>query len=138
MRNTPQGRGETPGYILEFQENRILFSGAIGVSIVAFTGLLQFSLKDMDAALIGSLVCLIISIPVNAMSVYLTTFAIQRNTNLCFTGWFLGISIAGLIATFGSLVGLFWHFHQSAGIAFCLVSIVATAFALLERHKYDE
>jgi hypothetical protein len=78
---------DTPRYILEFQENRILFSGALGVSIVAFTGLLQFSWEEIatDLALLASFVCLIVSIPVNAMSVYLTTFAIQRKTNLHLT-----------------------------------------------------
>jgi hypothetical protein len=134
MENGLQGernvQEDSPGFINELRENRLLFSGALGVSIVAFTGLLQFSPKEMDAALIGSLICLIGSIPINAMSVYLTTFAIQRPTNLYLRKSFLAIAIMGLFATLGGLIGLFWHFSCIAGSSFSVVSLAVTGFAL--------
>lgn len=131
---------DIPLYILEFQENRLLYSGALGVSVVAFIELLQFSSKEIsaDSALLFSLVCVIVSIPVNAMSVYLTTFAIQRETNLVLRKSFVWISLCGgLLTTVGALTGLFWHFYQAAGIAFCLTAVAATVFALKERGKHS-
>ena len=143
MGDTPPSREkdneDTPKYILEFQENRILFSGALGVSIVAFTGMLQFSWEEIasDLALFITFGCLIVSIPVNAMSIYLTTFAIQRKTNLHLRKSVISIgTLGGLITTLGALTGLFWHFHWVAGFSFLLISCVATAFALLERSKH--
>jgi hypothetical protein len=135
MRNMKNARQEkdTPGFILEFQENRLLYSGALGVSIVALTSLMQFSPANMETALTASLWCLVVSIPTNAMGVYLTTFAIQRGMNLRLRPAFVWISIVGLIATLGSVTGLFWHFDKYVGVSFFLVSVASTVFALTAR-----
>jgi hypothetical protein len=126
----------TPHFIMELRENRLLFSGALGVSIVAFMGLLQFSSKELDTALAGSLICFIVSVPINAMSVYLTTLAIERVANIHFRRAFLLISIMGLTATFGGLACLFWHFSCLAGVSFLGISLAATVFAFLERSRH--
>ena len=89
------------------KENRLLFSGALGISVVAVIQLLQLS--SFDTALVVSLICFAISIPLTAMSVYVSTLEID-NKEAANSNWFMGFSALGLGATLGGLISLFFHF----------------------------
>jgi len=115
------------------KENRLLFSGALGIS-VAFTGLLPFS-SERDVFLTISLFCFAVSIPVTAMSVYLTTLGIEHKAVLDSKAFPL-VASAGLFATFVGLVFLFWHFYFLAGFVFLGASVFAFIFAMRKRRSY--
>src|SRR5215208_973653 len=89
------------------REDRLLFSGGLGISLLAVIQLLQ--LDELNWALSFSLHCFALSIPLTAIGVFLMDLEIAVKRPINRAGLTLTAGIIGLVATVAGVVGLFIH-----------------------------
>jgi len=104
-------------------ENRFIFSGLLGISVVAIIQFLQLS--ALDTPLTVSLYSFSVAVPLLTLSV----FTITVTSHLEYTvvpGYLVMTHTIGTFAAFTGTVCIFWHFSRIAGIVFLLMSLIAT------------
>jgi hypothetical protein len=98
------------------KEDRLLFSGALGVSVLAILGLLPMA--ELNSTLSFSLHFFAISIPLCAMGVVLTNWLLSGEDQMRYYGLYIAFGYGGLFVTFCGLVGLFLHLGNVLGTFF--------------------
>jgi ABC-type amino acid transport system permease subunit len=89
------------------REDRLLFSGGLGISLLAVIQLLQ--LTELDWALSFSLHCFALSMPLTAMGVFLMDLELSLKRHINGYVFALTVGIIGLVATVSGVAGLFIH-----------------------------
>lgn len=119
----------------EIRENRsrffrLLFSGALGIAVLAVIECLQLRPDAFDAPLTVSLYCFAISVPLTATGIVLPTMGdkpvLQKLDAFIF---YIGGRV-GLSVSFLGMVCLFWHFFTAAGIIFAVFGLLAYMFSV--------
>lgn len=121
---------------------RLLYSGALGISVVAFSQLLQQDVTRLDSCsppwwitlgipapcLTVSIYCFALSIPLMAVGILLLTdkgYASWPTSLITTEVIFVVGSVIGLLASFVGTFFLFLHFYGAAAVIFVIASVVA-------------
>lgn len=113
------------------KENRLLCSGALGISVVAVVQLLQLS--SLDTPLVVALYAFAAAIPLTAMVVYVTTLEIDNQAAAKPEWLFLVLTLLGLVVSLVGVGALFFHFDfiQCAGyIGWTFIGVSALTIVL--------
>jgi hypothetical protein len=89
------------------KENRVLCSGSLAISLLALMELLPQS--SLDLALQAAMYCFAVSIPLTAMSVYVTTVEVDNQNAARPVDTFMVLMFLGLVATLAGVGALFVH-----------------------------
>jgi hypothetical protein len=100
------------------KENRVLCSGSLAISIFALFELLPQS--SLDCALHAAMYCFAVSIPLTAMSIYVTTIEVDYQNAARPINVFMALMSLGLVATIAAITE-YVHF-LFGGV--CLLAIV--------------
>ena len=98
------------------REDRLVFSGALGISVLAIIQFLQLS--EGNSTLSFSLQCFALSIPLCAMGVVLADWELARKRQVRNDWLYRSVGYGGLIVTGVGLVGLFLHLGNVLGTFF--------------------
>jgi hypothetical protein len=110
--------------------DRLLFSGGLGISVVAVFQLM--SMSELDWVLSFSLHCFALAIPLLSVGVVLMDVELERKNHVRNYVLVLGSGLVGLVATVLGLVGVFVHlgdvgkfvFHKWEVAAIFVIAVV--------------
>jgi hypothetical protein len=116
------------------KENRVLCSGSLAISIFALFELLPQS--SLDCALHAAMYCFAVSIPLTAMSIYVTTIEVDYQNAARPINVFMALMSLGLVATIAGVGALFVHMAaitEYVHFLFGGVCLLAIVFGIIFR-----